>query len=85
MKTIQVWEAKEIREKDACGEIGYINHMPRFIEYGEVEVLPGTGRARCRVCGKKISKAETAIKFEWDFTGCGSWTLTTCQIHKKPC
>jgi hypothetical protein len=82
LRAITKSEAEYLR-KDVAGVD--ICHSPRGTEYGVVEVVIGTGRATCRVCGCKIIKGERAVKFEWDFTGNGSWTLTTCQIHETEC
>jgi hypothetical protein len=54
-------------------------------EYGSVDVVLGTGRATCRHCGQKIKKGEEALKFHHDFTGSGSWTAQSVQIHRTPC
>ena len=55
------------------------------IEYGALERVTGTGRARCRCCGKKIAKGERELRFYWDFNGCGSWTAVECHVHEKDC
>ena len=52
---------------------------------GDVEIVDGTGRARCRQCGERIRKGERAIKGYYDFNGCGSWTAVTVQIHLHDC
>lgn len=52
---------------------------------GELEIIDATGRAVCRCCGQKISKGSLAIKFCYDFTGCGSWTVVEVQIHGEHC
>ena len=55
------------------------------IEYGQPEIVTATGRARCRCCGQKIAKDETALKFFFDFNGCGSWTAQEVQMHVSGC
>ena len=54
-------------------------------EYGNIEVIHATGRATCRSCGEKIKKGEKAIRFCYDFTGCGSWTAQLVQVHLYTC
>lgn len=55
------------------------------IEYGVRRTEIATGRATCRVCGKKIAKGEVAYAFPWDITGYGSNTATTIHIHAGAC
>lgn len=55
------------------------------VEYGDIERVIATGRARCRSCGNKIIKGSPEIRFYWDFRGCGSWTAVECHIHQEDC
>ena len=82
MKAITVQEANDLRNDVKESPV---NNRPRGTQFGIVEIIPATGRATCRVCGKKISKGSKAVKFMWDFTGSGSWTLIECQIHLEDC
>jgi len=62
----------------------------RLIEEDEinspsVELYRATGRARCRICGKKIIKGDLDVQFYHSFTD-GSynpWTSVLCHAHKK--
>jgi hypothetical protein len=84
----EAWEVEGLREN--AGEILNWEEGKRVEEdgllnvYGGAEQVFGTGRATCRVCGKKIEKGEHAIKFGYDISdlGHGSHTATTVQIHK---
>jgi len=82
MKAITVRQASDLRRDVSLADV---NNQPRGTEFGIVEIIPATGRATCRVCGKKIAKGSKAVKFMWDFTGSGSWTLIECQIHLEEC
>lgn len=55
------------------------------VEYGEVFPITLTRRAVCRCCGRPMPKGTKAIRFGWDFNGCGSWTVIECSMHAEPC
>ncbi len=57
----------------------------QYAEYGPVDVVVGTGRARCRACGEKIAKGVTALAWLEDMGGSGSFTATRIQMHAEPC
>lgn len=42
-----------------------------ILEYGAVDRVTATGRARCRCCGYKIFKGEKCCRFYWDFANSG--------------
>lgn len=74
-------------------EFGYLQRMYANGDYlstlegiGQPEVITGTGRATCRICGKKIKKGEIAIRFAYDGEG-NAWTAIEMQIHahQKDC
>jgi hypothetical protein len=76
---IDNYNAAQIREQGIRG----VTSGP--VEYGGApERIAGTGRATCRNCGKKIAKDIPAMRFYWDFHGCGSWTATLVQLHENP-
>lgn len=54
-------------------------------QYGDAEMVVGTGRATCRDCGERILKGTGAIKICEDFTGNGGWTAQDVSIHMLPC
>jgi hypothetical protein len=56
-----------------------------LIEYGTLEFVVATGRAKCRACGKKIAKGERCLRFAWDFHACGSFTAQTVHMHEQEC
>lgn len=45
-----------------------------------IQVVTATGRATCRLSGKKIPKGAKAITGIWDFYGYGSHTCTQIYI-----
>lgn len=55
------------------------------VEYGEVFPVVLSRRAFCRCCGQSMPKGTKAIRFGWDFKGCGSWTVVECSMHAEPC
>jgi hypothetical protein len=57
----------------------------RTVAYGVVTAKVMTRRAICRCCGEPIRKGETALRFDADYAGSGSWSLTTSFIHAEPC
>lgn len=79
-KLIPLAELRTMREQAQAGE-----HIYPIDVGADPEIVTGTGRATCRCCGEKIKKGEPAIKFYYDFAGCGSWTAVEVQIHVKDC
>ena len=73
MELIPDWHAQRVRA----------HRLPQGL--GDIESTVATGRATCRECGHKITKGDPALRFAYDFTGCGSWTAVTCYIHAVPC
>lgn len=71
------WSVVKIRE--ALPGQSYV------IEYGVLEHVEASGRARCKACGQKIAKGEPCLRFAWDFRGCGSWTAQTVHMHAAAC
>lgn len=49
--------------------------------YGGVESVIGTGKARCRICGRVIARGSAAFRVAHDFHGSGSYTATMIQAH----
>ena len=56
---------------------------------GEVALVIGTGRARCRQCGQLIARGVEALATVYDFGGGGlagdPWTGVEIKIHKRDC
>jgi hypothetical protein len=75
---------REDYQKKAVPE-GKASFGSQWSEYGPVEVVVGTGRARCRACGQKIAKGVTALAWAEDMGGSGSFTATRIQMHAEPC
>lgn len=79
VKLIRPWEAITIRRSD-------IGKIPGC---GAVAAMDGSGRATCRVCGKKIRKGSPALVTVYDFGGgClagDPWTGVEIWIHAEPC
>lgn len=48
------------------------------------EVVSATGRAHCRICGKKIKKGTKAITWYWSSED-NSWTSRAVFIHADGC
>ena len=49
------------------------------------EKIVATGRARCRICGQKIIKGDSDVKFLASFDDGGSynaWRSVTCHAHE---
>lgn len=79
MNAIPGWLTAQIRDQAARAS----SSGP--VEYGgPPERISGTGRACCRQCGQRIAKGVPAVRFFWDFGGCGSFTATAAQIHENP-
>ncbi len=57
---------------------------PWEIDSPYMEKHTATGRARCRVCGEKIAKAETEWRFAHSFSDAqyNSWTAVECHAHE---
>lgn len=53
------------------------------VEYGDVERVTAKRASFCRCCGGTIRKGEAALKFYWDWHGCGSWTASMAMMHAE--
>ena len=86
MEMLDKYEAKYIREKvvkgRGLGHIGTDTLTPEGL--GDVDIIEATGRAICRVCGKKILKGEWAIKGVTAWYG-NVWCAVIVQLHYHKC
>lgn len=55
------------------------------IESPTVELNIATGRAACRICGKKIIKGNRDVQFYHSLSesSYNSWNATLCHAHKE--
>ena len=87
LHTLSDKRCKEIR-RYFDGEGEYHNDpdvMPEHPDEGIYVLKLASGRSRCRCCGQRIKKGDYAIHFNYDFVGCGSWTISSCWIHAEDC
>lgn len=82
--TLELWQAKKIWDAVARDQLR-ANTPDIHGLYGGLWRKEASGRARCRACGCKIVQGADAVKFGWDFTGCGSWTAVMCWMHADKC
>lgn len=88
-RSLQVLDARTCSEYrsavDINGELDDQSLEPGHPDEGVAFLKLATGRSRCRCCGEKIAKGTRAIHFNYDFVGCGSWTISSCWIHAEEC
>lgn len=65
----------------ALGLLGYVWAAPRI---DRIDIVPASGRARCRACGETIEKGATAILFGLGVGRPGS-PVTDAYLHSDEC